>query len=177
MFFARGRAKLCISTLQYEYKDGTPSKWGFETEDDATEEKYRWFKLELDPKLKTVLQRRKYPKGTIQADDEDHVEKLITDYLTVLREHAQGRIRASFAGYENLLRGVPWEYIITVPAMWPEAAQDITRRCAENAGMAPKTPVHIISEPEAAGIYALEHMSHIGLSVGDTFVICDAGGG
>lgn len=71
-----------------------------------------------------------------------------------------------------------WEYIITVPAVWPEAAQNTTRRCAENAGMASTRPVQIITEPEAAGIYALEHMSQeIGLSEGDTFVICDAGGG
>lgn len=166
------------STLQYDDKHGSPARWGFETNVDSTESKYQWFKLELDPKLRTILGQRKYPKGTIEADDEAHVEKLITDYLTLLRKHAQDRIKASFATYENLLKAVVWEYIITVPALWPEAAQNTTRKCAVKAGMAPTSPVQIITEPEAAGIYALEHMTQeIGLSVGDTFVICDAGGG
>jgi len=139
--------------------------------------KYQWFKLELDPNLRNTLARR-YPKTAIQPKPED-VEKLITDYLRVLREHADGRIKASFAGLgDALLRRVPWEYIITVPAVWPETAQNTTRKCAAQAGMASSNPVQIITEPEAAGIYALEHMSReIGLTIGDTFVICDAGGG
>ena len=37
--------------------------------------------------------------------------------------------------------------------------------------------LHIISEPEAAAIYALHTMDTHNLNVGDTFVLCDAGGG
>ena len=39
------------------------------------------------------------------------------------------------------------------------------------------TALHIISEPEAAAIYSLYAMDPRGLEVGDTFVVCDAGGG
>lgn len=39
------------------------------------------------------------------------------------------------------------------------------------------TALHIISEPEAAAIYSLDAMDPHGLEVGDTFVVCDAGGG
>ncbi|KAI1154192.1 actin-like ATPase domain-containing protein [Nemania diffusa] len=171
------------TTLQYDNNEGRqalegpPSRWGFETENDPQEPKYQWFKLELDPTLRSML-ARKYPKTAIQPKPE-HVEKLVTDYLGVLRKHAEGRIKASFAGLgDALLRHVPWEYIITVPAVWPETAQNITRKCAADAGMAPASPVQIITEPEAAGIYALEHVSQeIQLTIGDTFVICDAGGG
>lgn len=106
------------------------------------------------------------------------MEELITGYLRPLRQHAEDRIKASFAGLEPLLRGTVWEYIITVPALWPEKAKNTTMRCAKKAGMAPTTPVRIISEPEAAGIYALDTMIRdVDLSIGDTFVICDAGGG
>ena len=37
--------------------------------------------------------------------------------------------------------------------------------------------LHIISEPEAAAIYALSALDPHGIKIGDTFVLCDAGGG
>ena len=37
--------------------------------------------------------------------------------------------------------------------------------------------LHIISEPEAAALYALSAKAPHSLEVGDTFVLCDAGGG
>jgi hypothetical protein len=37
--------------------------------------------------------------------------------------------------------------------------------------------LHIISEPEAAAMYVLQAMDPHGIKVGDTFVVCDAGGG
>lgn len=37
--------------------------------------------------------------------------------------------------------------------------------------------LQIITEPEAAAIYALDTMDPTELKVGDTFVLCDAGGG
>lgn len=37
--------------------------------------------------------------------------------------------------------------------------------------------LHIISEPEAAAMYALDVMDPHNIRVGDTFVLCDAGGG
>jgi hypothetical protein len=40
-----------------------------------------------------------------------------------------------------------------------------------------KSDIQIIREPEAAAIDALESMKNLGLSVDDTFVLCDAGAG
>ena len=37
--------------------------------------------------------------------------------------------------------------------------------------------LHIISEPEAAAVYALDVLDPHIIEVGDTFVLCDAGGG
>ena len=37
--------------------------------------------------------------------------------------------------------------------------------------------LHIISEPEAAALYALNALDPHSLKIGDTFVLCDAGGG
>ncbi|KAK3935217.1 hypothetical protein QBC46DRAFT_323811 [Diplogelasinospora grovesii] len=162
-----------------KYEDGEP-RWGFDV--DSSEKRYEWFKLVQDPKYSNNELLRKYPSTTIVPENEEEVEKLITDYLTLLRQHAVDQIRASFEleriTSESLLRNFEWEYIITVPAMWPPSAQNITERCAEKAGMAPSRQVKIIAEPEAAGIYALNEMCQdMNLRKGDTFVICDAGGG
>ena len=66
---------------------------------------------------------------------------------------------------------------ITVPAIWTDAAQAKTRACAEKAGMGAGPVLHMISEPEAAAIHALSVMDHLDVQIGDTFVLCDAGGG
>ena len=39
------------------------------------------------------------------------------------------------------------------------------------------TALRLISEPEAAVVYALSALDPHGIKVGDTFVLCDAGGG
>jgi len=64
-----------------------------------------------------------------------------------------------------------------VPAVWSDAAQAKTRKCAESAGMGSGSTLHMISEPEAAAIYALDRIDKHDLHIGDTFVVCDAGGG
>lgn len=155
-------------------------KWGFEYNKD--EERYQWFKLEQDPKYKAEQLKRAYPPLTIKPENAKQAKNLITQYLQLLRGHVETSIRESLdhggKKASTLLKGVPWEYIITVPAMWPESAQSITEQCARDAGMAVHRPVKIIAEPEAAGIFALDQMSREpGLDVGDTFLICDAGGG
>lgn len=61
--------------------------------------------------------------------------------------------------------------------MWSDAAQAKTRACAENAGMGVGSSLQIVSEPEAAAIYALDAMDPHHIKKGDTFVLCDAGGG
>ena len=66
---------------------------------------------------------------------------------------------------------------ITVPAVWSDTAQAKTRACADAAGMGVGASLHIISEPEAAALYALKALNTHGLKIGDTFMLCDAGGG
>ena len=66
---------------------------------------------------------------------------------------------------------------ITVPAVWSDMAAAKTRKCADAAGMGAGAALHIISEPEAAALYALSALDPHGIKIGDTFVLCDAGGG
>ena len=81
---------------------------------------------------------------------------------------------------DAVLRRTQPEYVITVPAVWTEKARDLTARCAAGAGMGSEDKLHIVSEPEAAAIYAVSKFKEINqgvLQIGDTFVLCDAGGG
>lgn len=97
--------------------------------------------------------------------------------MRLIRSHAEKEIRKHFELQPPSFLNIPWEYIITVPAMWPEPAQNVTLKSAKKAGMGRDAPIKIVAEPEAAGIYGL---STLGSGVGkerDTFMICDAGGG
>ncbi|KAL8691400.1 MAG: hypothetical protein Q9218_003366 [Villophora microphyllina] len=78
---------------------------------------------------------------------------------------------------QSALASTSVEYVITVPAVWSDRAQAAIRRCAEQAGMGTGSSLHIISEPEAAAMYALDAMDPHNIQIGDTFVLCDAGGG
>ncbi|KAL9003360.1 MAG: hypothetical protein Q9188_003754 [Gyalolechia gomerana] len=102
-------------------------------------------------------------------------EALVKDYLTALRNHAETILRYKLP--QSALTSTPVEYVLTVPAVWSESAQASTRCCAEKAGMGTGSSLHIITEPEAAAMYALDAMDPHNIKIGDTFVLCDAGGG
>ncbi|KAL8840764.1 MAG: hypothetical protein Q9170_001202 [Blastenia crenularia] len=102
-------------------------------------------------------------------------EELVKDYLTALRTHAERILRHKLP--QSALASTAIEFVITVPAVWSDRAQASTRRCAEMAGMGKGSSLHMITEPEAAAMYALDAMDPHNIKVGDTFVLCDAGGG
>ena len=116
---------------------------------------------------------------------------MVTDFLTSIREHFERTIRKQIV--KSALDSTPIEYIVrkqiprglmttdysklTVPAVWTNAAQSKTRACAEKAGMGKGSALHMISEPEAAAVHALHVSTSNDLKVGDTIILCDAGGG
>ena len=102
-------------------------------------------------------------------------QKLVTDYLSALLRHVENMLVETVR--EAALRRTLREYIITVPAIWSESARDLTITCAADAGMGDREKLHVISEPEAAALYAFKEMSSCGLKEEDTFMVCDAGGG
>lgn len=126
---------------------------------------------------------RKYPPTTsltIQhsSNRASSPQQLTTDYLKALCCHAERMLLRTVL--EAVLRRTQREYVITVPAVWEEKARDLTAKCAVDAGMGSEDKLHIVSEPEAAAIYAISKFQQIntgGLEIGDTFVLCDAGGG
>lgn len=157
--------------LRYE---GGQVKWGFQVDDYGP--RHQWFKLDLDPNQSRGVSdlSRNYPdEHALPPSYSTTPEKLCADYLTAIRVHTEQVLKHKLP--QSVLRSTPIEYIITVPAVWSDMAQAKTRSCAMQAGMG--QGLQIISEPEAAAIYALHAMDPHSIKVGDTFVLCDAGGG
>lgn len=157
--------------LRYEHGE---CKWGFQVDDYGL--RHQWFKLDLDPSQSRGISdlSRQFPdQHALPPGYSASSEKLCTDYLAALRKHTEEVLK--FKLPSSIIRSTPIEYIITVPAVWSDSAQAKTRACAEAAGMG--RSLQIISEPEAAAIYALHAMDPHSIQVGDTFVLCDAGGG
>lgn len=162
------------SEIQYL---GDEYKWGFQIGDYG--QRHQWFKLGLDATHCTGASSalaRDFPDPNASPPEYNHSpEKLVTDYLTALRKHAEQVLRYKLP--ESALTSTPIEFVITTPAVWSDVAQFKTRSCAQKAGMGVGSALHIISEPEAAAMYALDAMDPHNIKVGDTFVLCDAGGG
>ncbi|MCJ1269841.1 hypothetical protein MMC22_009734 [Lobaria immixta] len=156
--------------------DGQDFKWGFQIRE--SELRHQWFKLDLDP-----LQHRGTSNLPAQFPDpaasppgfDESTERIVTDYLTALRKHAERILRYKLPA--SALLSTPIEFVITMPAVWSDVAQAKARTCAQNAGMGLGSALYVISEPEAAAMYALDAMDPHNIKVGDTSVLVDAGGG
>ncbi|KAK3939287.1 chaperone protein DnaK [Diplogelasinospora grovesii] len=149
-------------------------EWGFSIPMSApTSEIIDWFKLDLEPTLTS-------PAGVMRnsaAREGRNVDKLVTDYISALGDHLMYTLKEKLG--EGVVKSTPLEFVVTVPAIWTDRAKDKTKQaCMRAAGLSTTKPlIHLISEPEAAAIYALHGLDPHGLKVGDSFVICDAGGG
>lgn len=105
------------------------------------------------------------------------VDTLVTDYISALGDHLTYTLREKLG--DNIVKSTPLEFVVTVPAIWSDLAKDKTRKaCQAASGLtATQQSVHLVSEPEAAAIYALHGLDPHGLQVGETVVVVDAGGG
>lgn len=140
--------------IQYE---GNNYKWGYQIADFG--QRHQWFKLALDPTQETRSTKLAADFPDSMASPPGYnltAEKLVTDYLTALRKHAEQILRYKLP--QSALQSTPVEFVITVPAVWSDAAQEKTRACAERAGKGLGSALHMISEPEAAAMYALDAM-------------------
>ncbi|KAF3162215.1 hypothetical protein TWF225_009592 [Orbilia oligospora] len=111
---------------------------------------------------------------------------VVADYLTALYDVIMSNLRR--AQGENFINRTAIDWVMTVPAVWSEKAQALTKEAASRAGIGQreKDRLFLLSEPEAAAVYAISELYQRDntrrndpnmLNVGDTFVLCDAGGG
>lgn len=149
----------------------TTIQWGYQLK--QGQPRLHYLKLLLDP-------RQELPEYIARADLVKQLQQCgktateaVADYLSLILKEAENALRIRFG--EQMLSTTKIEYVLTVPAVWSDAAKDATIKAAEKAGLG--SSLHMISEPEAAAIYALKTMEHNILSEGDIFIVCDAGGG
>ncbi|KAF9100486.1 hypothetical protein BGX29_006535 [Mortierella sp. GBA35] len=127
----------------------------------------RKFKLQLDE----TLHNAPLENGISALD-------AVTHYLKKLHGHVMMELMKGFIkNYEPN----QFQYCLTVPAMWSDAAKNTMRRAAIGAGLIqegdPPNRLILISEPEAAAMYCERMVDRFSLKHGDRFMICDAGGG
>lgn len=96
------------SEIQYVGQD---YKWGFQIAD--SEQRCQWFKLDLDPSQardSSGLAAR-YPDPMPSPPSYNMApEKLVTDYLTALRKHAEQVLRYKLP--QGALTDTPIEYVV-----------------------------------------------------------------
>ncbi|KAI9653109.1 MAG: hypothetical protein M1831_006193 [Alyxoria varia] len=97
----------------------------------------------------------------------------LADFLAKVNAHTMNTLCQRYG--EAFVKSTPVEVVLTVPAIWSDAAQDATKQASLRAGMGPR--IRVISEPEAAAVYALKATQPNELAIGDNIVVCDAGGG
>ncbi|WZH46094.1 hypothetical protein QYS62_007164 [Fusarium acuminatum] len=159
------------SKLRY---NGNKIEWGFSIPITAPQDEVvEWFKLDLDPSLQAMGQ-------TLTSDGARggrNVDKLVTDFISQLGDHLLYTLREKLG--DSIVNSTPLEFVVTVPAIWSDLAKDKTKKaCQKASGLSTsQQQVHLVSEPEAAAIYALHGLDPHGLKVGDTIVVVDAGGG
>ncbi|KAI0408294.1 hypothetical protein F4802DRAFT_618481 [Xylaria palmicola] len=166
------------------YDNNGELSWGFRTPTGA--ETIEWFKLLLlnhehlqdylkDSHPSHLIHTVKLAQGLGKS-----CVQLVGEYLEVLWNHTLEQIRKAKG---EIIEGMPFQVILTVPAIWPDDARNRMRDAARMAGifnyrLAGETTLEFLAEPEAAAIATLPELDNRGdLRIGDSFVVVDAGGG
>ncbi|PWW76350.1 actin-like ATPase domain-containing protein [Tuber magnatum] len=150
-------------------------KWGFGIPSRGS--RLAWFKLLLDPTKYSHASTANSPLARTQMlipCGKKPVD-VVADYLSELYKHTIDHLEKSLG--KDVVEVSPLDFILTVPAVWSDAAKDLTLQAAESAGFGRKKSFRLISEPEAAAVCCLKEIEPNHLNVGDTFVIADCGGG
>lgn len=152
-------------------------------------QRHMWTKLELDRSSERtqggeagkILHEQMSLTGPSTAKMPVDV---VADFLRKVKEHLVKNLDTQFG--EKLWRTLPITLVVTVPAVWSDAAKDLTMQAVNNAGFnASELPklkkIVTITEPEAAALSTMKSFSGSVQSerfaVGDGFIVCDLGGG
>ncbi|KAF7532041.1 hypothetical protein G7054_g8324 [Neopestalotiopsis clavispora] len=171
------------TVLYYDNHGSTGSfKWGFQAQKEFRKghKVHEWFKLGLcyedeNGRATTSNLNKRFASLTAlpPLDKVDDYERLVVDYLKSIKYHMDEQL----AEVDSQVPALQRTYVITAPSFWYYKEQNRIRSCAVKAGLGRSDQLQLISDPEAAAIWALERTTKLKLKVGDTFVVCDAGGG
>ena len=95
-----------------------------------------------------------------------HIQPItvVTDFLRSVREVAVASMERTYDA--QWVRRSKVEYILTIPAIWTDAAKSLMIKAAEDAGFgAHRADFHLVSEPESAAAYTLKAIQPNNLNV------------
>jgi len=144
-----------------------------------------WTKLLLDvPKSGEVDKIMKELSLSDKQGSSAKPVEIIAKYLAHVKAHMIKNLDIHYG--KGLWMTLPLTLVITVPAVWSDAAKDSTLQSVNKAGFnnieLPQLKRTILTtEPEAAAIYTIQELrggiQDDQFAVGDGFVVCDMGGG
>lgn len=101
--------------------------------------------------------------------------EIVCDYLSGVYKHVMSTLdrRVGSSGQPAIIT-----FVLTVPAIWSDAARTSLQEAALKAGMGRSSSPRIHSEPECAAIHTLKDLDGVSrLQDNDRILVCDAGGG
>jgi hypothetical protein len=146
--------------------------------------RHMWTKLQLDrPQTGEAAEIIKEQQLAAQSLNKLPVD-IIADFLQHVKDHVLKTLDEEYR--REVWSSLPITLVVTVPAVWSDAAKDRTLQAVRQAGfnntyfpLLKRTL--LATEPEAAAIYTIKTLRGTTqdqrLAVGDGFVICDMGGG
>jgi hypothetical protein len=174
-----GTAEKVPSEVAY-LTDGS-IEWGAKIPPHA--QRYIWTKLELDrPKsgeAETIRQEIAALGGDMR-----HPVTITSDLLAKVKDHLILNLDREYG--KELWRTLPITLVVTVPAVWSDAAKDRTLQAVSQAGFNQREFPQLkrtvtTTEPEAAALYTIQSLAGSvkddQMEIGDGFVVCDMGGG
>ncbi|KAG4032827.1 hypothetical protein MFRU_006g02900 [Monilinia fructicola] len=129
--------------------------------------------------LKEGIIRRHGKRSKTESDMWDAVDP-ISDYLVKVLQHTKDQLKI----LHGLTDQTPVDFVMTVPTVWSPEASRVLQTSVKAAiqatalgkpGGNTADNIFLISEPEAAATFLLESSEDI--SLGETFIIADCGGG
>ncbi|KAF9728578.1 hsp70 protein-like protein [Paraphaeosphaeria minitans] len=146
--------------------------------------RHMWTKLQLDsPQTGEAAEIIKEQQLAAQSLNKQPID-IIADFLQHVKDHVLKTLDEEYG--REVWTTLPIALVLTVPAMWSDAAKDRTLQAVLQAGFNntyfPTLKRSLLAtEPEAAAIYTIKTLRGTTqgqrLAVGDGFVICDMGGG
>lgn len=166
---------------QYDRRSGA---WGYLLDKGHSPDK--WFKLLLlrDEDIRDDIRNSPYLQSARQKASrlgEDGVIDLVADFLGHLWQHAMREIELQIDSIH--LQNLPFKVALTIPAIWPQYARNMMKDAARRAGILQRrdiadTMLTLVEEPEAAALATLlDRREYPEMSVGETFMVVDCGGG
>lgn len=170
-----GHQEKVPTMLSYDMRDPSQPKvtaWGYETK--SSQHTYTWFKLGLGQhqKQEEFDDELLYGGlGSITCPENMSYEDLATDYLHLFYKHMMEKIATQVG--DDTFDVLAFQFVLAVPAGWPDESQRAIQSCAEDAGFGSREgdKISLIAEPEAAALAAF-HSYDPTLESGRIFKVC-----